>query len=348
MRQTMTVFFVLLLCIAVMLACVIGATLLDYRKSDAAGQGLATAFTFFEAVALAVLLAVLLVMGGAKGGLRGVSGTIAPLLYVGAVSGLFIALRILEKLQSGDRFQVLLRLVAMACPALLIVYSAWSFFPGLRERIPALAANLGISLPLLLLSATTWLVMRPANAAVAARRQTQVQAFADARRRDEALVAEIKALPDSSPLAEFLRYTETPANAAVNSQIDVRGAALARMSKLPHRQTDAETLLLQPDTRALRNLADLDLQMTPRLCAGARRSLNKAAEELKPATPTTAFEERALDPYTINIRWLLENKCDCKAEVDGLEQTIRLYPESFARKRTLDYLDYLQGKPSPY
>jgi hypothetical protein len=88
--------------------------------------------------------------------------------------------------------------------------------------------------------------------------------------------------------------------------------------------------------------------MTPRLCAGARQSLTKAAEELKPPAPTTSFEEAWLDPYTINIRWLLENKCDCKAEVEALEQTIRLYPDSFARKRTLDYLDFLQGKPSPY
>jgi len=192
------------------------------------------------------------------------------------------------------------------------------------------------------------MVMGPANAATAARRERQMQAFTDARRRDQALVDEIKALPDGSPLSEFLRYTEAPPNAAVNSQIDVRGAALARMSKLPHRQAEAETLLLEHDTRVLRNLADLDLRMTPRLCQGARESLNKAAEELKPATPAATFEEEPLNPYTINIRWLLENKCDCKAEVDGLEQTIRLYAESFARKRTLDYLDYLQGKPSPY
>jgi len=348
MRQTMTIFFALLLCAAAILTCVIGAGVLDYQKSDAAGQGLTRAYTFFAAIALAVLLAMLLMMAGANGGLRGTSGAIAPLLYVGTVSALFIALRILEKLQSGDRFQVLLRLVTMACPGLLILYSAWSFFPGLRERIPVLAANLSIGLPLLLLCVATWMVMGPANAATAARRQSQMQAFADARRRDEALVAEIKALPDNSPLAEFLRYTEAPPNAAVDSQIDVRGAALARMRKLPHRQAEAETLLLEHDTRVLRNLADLDLRMTPRLCQGARESLNQAAEELKPATPAATFEEAPLNPYTINIRWLLENKCDCKAEVDGLEQTIRLYAESFARKRTLDYLDYLQGKPSPY
>ena len=344
----MTLFFVLMLCLAAILTCAIGASLLEYHKSDAAGQGLATAYTFFEAIALAVLLAVLLFMAAANGGMRGISAAIAPLLYAGTVSGLLIALRILEKSEAGDRFEFLLRLVAVACPRLLILWSAWSFFPGLRDRIPALLANLGIGLPLLLLSAAAWVVMRPGNAAVVARQQAQTQAFAEARRRDEALVAQITGLPDTSPLAEFLRYTETRSNAAVDSQIDVRGAALRRMSKLPHRQEEAETLLLRQDTRVLRNLADLDLRMTPGLCEGARKSLNKAAEELKPATPAATFEEGLLDPYTINIRWLLENKCDCKAEVDGLEQTVRLYPESFARKRTLDYLDYLQGKPSPY
>ena len=346
--RTMTVFFILLLGLTVLLALVIGAGVLDYHKSDAAGQGLARAFTFFEAIVLAVLLAVLLLMSGLSGGLRGASGAVAMVLYAGTVSALFIALRILEKLQPGDRFQSLLQLVVFVCPGLLILYSAWSFFPGMRERIPALGANLGIGLPLFALSVAAWAVKAPSNAATAARHQEQMQAFADAQRRDQALVAEIKALPADSPLTAFLPYTDVRLQGTINSQVDVRGAALARMSKLPNRQVDAEALLNQSDTRVLRNLADLDLQMTPRLCAGARKSLNKAAEELKPPGPTTSFEESSLDPYTINIRWLLENKCDCKAEVEGLEQTIRLYPESFARKRTLDYMDFLLGKASPY
>lgn len=344
MHKTMTIFFVLLLSGAALLTCVIAATLLNYHQSDVAGQGLATAYTFFAAIALTVLLGALLLMGSANGGLRGISGAIALALYAGAVSALFIALRMLEKLQSGDRFESLLRLIAIACPGLLILYSAWSFFPGLRERFSPMAANLGVGVPLLVLSAAAWMLRGPGNAAIAARQQAQVQAFADARLRDEALLAEIRALPDSSSLADFFRYTDV----ASNSNVDVRGAALARMSKLANRQAEAEALLQQQDTRILRNLADLDLQMTPRVCEGARKSLHKAAEELRPATPAAAFDERSFDPYTINIRWLLENKCDCKAEVDGLGQAIRLYPESFERKRTLDYLDYLQGKPNPY
>ncbi|HEY6967874.1 MAG TPA: hypothetical protein VJA94_01615 [Candidatus Angelobacter sp.] len=340
MRQTTTIVFVLLLCVAALLTRVIGGTVADFHKSDAAGQGLATAYTFFEAILLTVLLAVLLLMGAANGGLRGISGAVAPVLYASAISALFMALRILEKLADGDRFQWRLRVVAEACPWLLILYSAWSFFPGARDRIPGWVANLGIGVPLVVLASAAWMAKGPTNAASAARQQ----AFAEARRREEALVAEIKALPDNNALADFLRYTEVPSIA----NVDVRGAALARMSKLSHRQTEAETLLQQQDTRILRILSDLDLQMTPRLCEGARTSLTKAATELRPATPTTTFEDKLLDPYTINIRWLLENKCDCKAEVDGLEQTIRMYPESFERKRTLDYLDYLLGKPNPY
>lgn len=348
MRTTMTVIFSLLLGLAALLALVIGAGIMDYHKSDAAGQGLATAFTLFEAIVLVVLLAALLLMSGLSGGLRGVSGAVAMILYASTVSALFIALRTLEKLQPGDRFQSLLQLVVIIGPGLLILYAAWGFFPGMRGRIPALWANLGIALPLLALSVAAWVAKAPSDAAAATRKQAQMRAFAEAQRHDETLVAEIKALPADSPLAAFLPYTELRQQGTVSSQVDVRGAALARMSKLPNRQVDAETLLNQSDTRVLRNMADLDLQMTPGLCAGARKSLNRAAEELKPHAPTTDFEESALDPYTINIRWLLENKCDCKAEVEGLEQTIRLYPDSFARKRTLDYLDFLQGKTSPY
>jgi hypothetical protein len=348
MRTAMTVIFILLLSLAVLLTLVVSAGIFDYHKSDAAGQGLATAFTLFGAVVLAVLLAVLLFMSGLNGGLRGASGAVAVVLYAATVSALLIALRILEQLQPSDRFGSLLQLVVVISPGLLILYCAWSFFPGVRERIPALGANLGIGLPLLALSVAAWVVKGPIDAATAARRQAEINAFAEAQHRDQALVAQIKALPDGSPLAAFLAYTEARPQATIDSQVDVRGAALARMSKLPSRQADAETLLNQSDTRVLRNLADLDLEMTPRLCAGARKSLNKAAEELKPPAPTTSFEESSLDPYTINIRWLLENKCDCKAEVEGLEQTIRLYPDSFARKRMLDYLDFLQGKPNPY
>lgn len=347
MPTTMTVIFILLLCVAALLVLVIRAGLSGYHKSDAAGQGLATAFTFFEAMVLAVLLAVLLLMSSMSGGLKGPSGAVAAVLYAGTVSALFIALRILEKLQPVDRFQMLLQLVVVICPELLILYSAWGFFPGMRERVSVLGANLGIGLPLLLLSATAWLLKGPSDAAVAARHKAQMQAFAKVRRRDEALVVKIKELPDGSPLAAFVDYAEVRPQGAIDSVVDVRGAALSRMSKLPDRQADAEALLHQSDTRILRNLADLDLQMTPRLCAGARKSLSKAAEEIKPPGPTASFEESLLNPYTINIRWLLENKCDCKAEVEELKQAIRLYPDSFAQKRVLDYLDFLQGKPSP-
>ena len=270
MRTTMTIIFILLLGVAALLALVITATLLNFHKSDAVGQGFATAFAFFEATALAVLMAVLLLMSGLNGGLRGYSGAVAMILYAGTVSALFIALRILEKQQPGDRFQSLLQLVVFAAPGLLILYSAWGFFPGMRERIPAMGANLGIGLPVLLLSVAAWVVKGPSDAATAARQQAQMQAFAEAQRHDQALVAEIKALPDGSPLAGFLPYTEARAQGSIDSQVDVRGAALARMSKLPNRQADAEALLNQSDTRVLRNLADLDLQMTPRLCAGAR------------------------------------------------------------------------------
>src|SRR5215469_6685144 len=191
--RTMTIIFILLLGLAVLLALVISAGLLDFHKSDAAGQGLTRAFTFLEAIVLAVLLAALLLMSGLSGGLRGASGEVAMVLYAGTVSALFIALRILEKLQPGDRFQSLLQLVVFVCPGLLILYSAWSFFPGMRERIPALGANLGIGLPLFALSVAAWVVKAPSNAATATRQQAQMQAFAEAQRRDQALVAEIKA-----------------------------------------------------------------------------------------------------------------------------------------------------------
>src|SRR5579872_2139766 len=332
MQNIMSIFFILLLCVAMLLTLVIGGGLFDYHKSDAAGEAMARAFTFFEAIALALVLAGMLLICGARGGLPGASGLLAMCWYVGAISGLLVALHVLGAIRYGDRFQSLLQIAAIACPALLIAFCIWSFFPALRERIPMMTANLSLGLPILALSITAWSVMGPSLAAVAARRQAQQQAFAEANAKNQAVVTKIEALPDSTPLTQFLAFAEMPQDPNVYTNVDVRGAALARMRKLPNRQKDAETLLNQANTAALRNLADLDLQMTPALCEGARKSLHKAAEELKPATPTTAFDDSALNPYTINIGWLLENKCECKAEVEEIEQTIRLYPESFDRK----------------
>ncbi len=332
----MTIFFSILLLLASLLIFAVGGMAFDFHKSDAAGNGMTQGFAFLLGIVLWILLGVLLLMSGARNKLPGISILITLVLYVGAAAGYFVALNILKELASGDRFESILRIIVMTCPWAVVFYCVWNFFPGVRTVVPTVAANCIAAVPLLVLAAVPWLVQGPTNAIMA----TRQKAYQDAYDKQQKLILTINALSADTPLAAFLGYTEAPSS-------DASGGAISRMRTLPRRQSEAEELLRKQDTRALRVLADLDVAMSPALCAGGRQSIRKLAEQFKPATPAPPFAsvEDSLNTYTTSIRWLRDNGCDCKEEISAFEQTVRLYPESYPRKWFMDYLLELQGKP---
>jgi hypothetical protein len=340
----MTVFFCILLCVAIVVTAAVGGMVFDFNKSDAAGRGLTRAFAMFASVFLWLVIGGLVLLCGVRGGFPGLSGAVAPILYLGAAVGHFAALNILEHLESGDRYESLLRLVTIAGPYLVIICSLWNFFPGLRSLTPAGFVNGGVALAIAFLAATPWVVMGPSKATTTARDQARLKTFQDKRAREEALIATINNLPPDTPLATFVPYTVVP----LGEGSDSRQAALKRMRLLPHRQRDAEELLDKLDPRVFPIVGDIGLEMTPALCQGSRRCLGKIVEQCKPPTPAPPFDsvEMRLNTFTISMQWLVDNGCDCKEEVAAFAQMVLLYPDSSPRHWMTNYLVELQKLPT--
>ncbi|HEV2689359.1 MAG TPA: hypothetical protein VGV35_12420 [Bryobacteraceae bacterium] len=339
----MTVFFSILLLMASVMTAAVGGMVFDFHKSDTAGQGLSRTYAAFASVFLWLLLCGVVILCGARGGFPGATVLLVIILYVGAAVAHFTALSIVGGLETGDPYESLLRLVVVAGPFVMILYCAWNFFPTLHSMIPPIVVNVLGGLLIALLAATPWLVKGPSNALTAARKDARLKAYQDEQARQKALIASIENLPLDTPLGNFLFYTDVPLRQGSAS----RQAAIARMKLLPRRHRDAEELLEKLDTRLLRELQDLELEMTPALCQGGRKCARKWLEQIKPSNPAPSFEsiEDSLTSYSLGIQWLLKNGCDCKEEIAMFEQTVRQYPESSPRTWFIDNLRRLQAKP---
>jgi hypothetical protein len=183
-----------------------------------------------------------------------------------------------------------------------------------------------------------WFLKQP----VAAAKEARMQAYREERARDLKILDGVETLPDDTAIAAFLAYVDMPPGKAA----DFRGAAIARMKAIPGRQQEIEDLLNQLDPRMLSALRDLDLKMTPSLCEAARKCAQNVAGKLKPSDFAPAFDsvETTFNDYSQRLAWMVDNGCDCRREIAGLEQAARLYPESFPRKWFTDHLMELQGK----
>lgn len=325
----MTAFFSILLSVALVMTIAVGGMVFDFHKSDAAGRGMTQAFAMFASILLWLVLGGLVVLCAVRGGFAGLGAIVALILCVGAAAGHFVALTTLGHLESGDRFESLLRLVAIAAPFLVIACCAWNFFPGLRSLAPATVVNGVVALAIAFLAATPWVVKGPSDSMTTSRDQARQKAFNDKRAREETLIAAINNLPLDTPMAQFVPYTDVP----LREGSDSRQAAIARMRLLPNRQRETVELLDKLDTRFFRLLDGLDLEMTPALCDAARKCLRNVVEQEKPPTPPPPFDsaESRFDSYTIIMRWLLEHGCDCKEEIAAFEQMVLLYPDSSPR-----------------
>lgn len=208
----------------------------------------------------------------------------------------------------------------------------------MRALIPLRATNITAAVLLFVLSMIPWFLKQP----VAAAKEARMQAYREERARDLKILDGVETLPDDTAIAAFLAYVDMPPGKAA----DFRGAAIARMKAIPGRQQEIEDLLNQLDPRMLSALRDLDLKMTPSLCEAARKCAQNVAGKLKPSDPVPAFDsvETTFNDYSQRLAWMVDNGCDCRREIAGLEQAARLYPESFPRKWFTDHLMELQGK----
>jgi hypothetical protein len=271
-RPAMTVLFTLLLIFAAFLATWVTALAADFHGSDAAGNGMAQGFAFLGAILFWIAAGVLLVLCGVRAGFSAVRVLAAIVALAVAVTSHFMAMSILQNMQSGDRFETVLAVMIGALQLVVLLCTLWAFFPGLRSAVPPMAASVGAGVVLLVVCAIPWLVMGPAQAT----EQARMDAYQAERDRDAAQVKQIEALPADTPLAGFLKYTDIPPE----KDTDARRAALDRMKALPGRQAAVEELLARQDTRVLRQLSQLEVKMTPKLCAGGKQTALRVAAEL--------------------------------------------------------------------
>lgn len=334
----MTIFFSLLLVLACLLSLWVISLIFSFHGSDAAGQGMARGFAFIGAMVLWAVLAGLLVAAGARADFSDVKALAAAVLFLAAVAGYFVALRMLDRLATGESFESLLRLIAVLLPLFAILYSSWNFFSGLRALLPERTINIAGAAIASVFSATPFLVMKPALAAMAARQR----AIQDDWEAQQLLVKEAEALPADASLTAFLRYAyESPDRFSY-----IHSTAMARMKEIKTRQVEVEQLLAQGDYRLLADLGRLDLTVTPELCGGGRKCALIVAEKFKPSDPAPQIYtvDTFINPYIEGLKWLLDKGCDCKGEVTEIARIAQLYPPSYQREWLFGWLLEIQGK----
>jgi hypothetical protein len=341
--KTMTVLFGFLFLLTCFLTLWVSSLVFTFNQSDPPGDAMSEGFAFLGAIVLWIIAAGLLIVCGMREGFEGPGPLIVLAFFIAAVSGHVAALNILSDLHKGDRFLSLLRCVTVAIPCAVLAFSAWSFFLPLRSIIPAGIAYSAFGLSMIAMSVIPWMVRGPSRADRAAKNKP----FLEAWERQQQLIKEVDALPADTVFTDFLPYAYESYDRSTNVPDYLHSAAVGRMRRVPNRQAEVERLLNNSDARLLGDLDALDIQMTPAICEGGKKSARAAADKIAGSDLAPSFEdfERSVTPYIVGIRWLAKNNCDCKPELASIEQTARRYPFSYPRKWFIDSLLELQGKP---
>ncbi len=224
-------------------------------------------------------------------------------------------------LSHGESPEVLLRLVIGVSPWLAILFCVAALSTALRGiQVTAGAA-------LALLSVLPFPYWMPAQARHD-RQQTQAdQAYAAQQAKLEA----IRNLPDDTPVEKLLAYTDVPDIFTTEMPEEAR----ARIRKLSGRQAQVQALLERGSDLVLTQLDTLDLDVTPSMCAAARKNLARAAAQWQ---ANTAQLQPAADRVVGPIRFLLRHGCACDNELDALQQALQSAPDSWGKDNFLKQL----------
>jgi hypothetical protein len=275
-------------------------------SSDAAGNGMAQAFTALEAIALWLLLAILTLLCLAKGRAPAWAALAAVLLVPGSGVAAIGALELLAQPQLSPYLWPIAALAAP--PPLIVAYGLWAITPPLRDRLSANVA-----------SAVVWgaaLALSLAVLAMQATRAAALQRDADAL---AAWRAEVDAVPADAPLWRWTRLL----GRGFYAEDDV----IAKIRNLDRRQGDAETMLKRGDF-PLAYLNRFALDATPAVCQGARAELQSEVAPLVVATPLArpyAEVSEKVDAALAAMAWLVGYGCAVDAESRAWEAMVKLY-----------------------
>ncbi len=334
----MSIAAAVLIVLAGILTVGVAANVASLHSSDAAGNGMADAFAWFQAVANWGILAILLLICSARGGFPGFSGVAMLIAFLFGMVAQVFALQILTASKVHGAAATLLPAVLLMAPVLILVRAAWGIFPPFRTAVPELAgswAPIGILILVCLIPfpfRSSYTTERTAARAVAAtaRQESQAQKKAQDEQRIQETLAKIAAFPSDSNLFSAIEYCADPEPA-------IREAARAKARMFSKRQSDAEGFLAQSHDATLRELPNFDLKATPAVCASAKKMLaGKAAVKPFDNDPIRIEDaEREIGQYVDSMRWLLANACDCKAEIAGMEEAVRRFANSPRREKLL-------------
>ncbi len=227
-------------------------------------------------------------------------------------------------------------------PPLLIAYAPWAYIAPLRESLPVTTIALALGVPVLILSLSPWWPLVQRQQAAAERRVTNdarmaAQHAAQDGDRRQSYAAKLASYTNETPLWDWLSLADR------NSP--VRDQALAAIRILPRRQADTELMLARGMGWPLLELPNLNVEATPELCAKARATLSRRAQDFRPvqATPPPfAMEARNIEMFFPAMQWLVAQNCDCTAELAEVANSVRAYPDSPERQKFLDRLVQLR------
>jgi hypothetical protein len=305
---------------------ILNAAARDMNKSDAAGNGLAMVYAVFFAIGLWAILAILMVFSAVKGEMPGAGAVCAFLLVPLSGASAVAAIDLLSN-RFLPRWPMA---VLILVPPLVAAYAAWAYFPGLRAAVPHTVASIVVwGLVFAVSIAPGFLMMNKEETAERGRiANARKLADYDEKERQQRR-AEFQSLPRSSDLRVWLSWAE-PGD-------DLRSAALQRARESSTRQAEAEELIRIGIIPAMRELPNLDLAPTPKLCENARAFLAYRAEILRRRGPDRPYDLFAEDvePFLPAARWLIENGCDCRTELSDMDAAVRIYRMSTEREQAL-------------
>ena len=322
---------VLLLTLLLYLVLVVNLTTMN--QSDPAGNSLSQAAAVLMAIGLWILLAGLALWAGLKAQLP--ARLIIAVLVLIAASGAaaLAAIQLLSDSLYRARWPILVPVLA---PLLIIGFSLWAWFPGLRPSFPGGRAGSLAGTALLLLSVAPWpaLVYRSRHRAADEKDHVVGRMERERRENREAF----NRLTHDSHISEWLAF-RLPEN-------ELRDRALEGIRHLPRRQADAEELMGRGQDWFWEEVPLLDLQASPVVCDRGRHFLQERARDVRPPDPETpprfGLMSERVDRYFATFQWLVGQGCDCDAELAAVEASLRIYPDSPERNQVLAELDRIR------
>jgi len=335
-RQRPVAAMVLTLAAFVLYAFVLGNAI-ALPRLESIDKGIAAIYALVGIVLLWLVLAALLFLGAAKGKMPGWAAATAFVAHPASAAAAMTALVLLADRRDADSLYYLFLVLP---PPLLVGYALWAHFPRLHSLLPATPTSTAVLGTLLVLSLGQLAYTFERD------RERALQSANDAKEAEILQQKELEAARQAN-LAKFQRLTaDSPLwdwQEFIGKGNELEKQAVAIVSKMPHRQADAELMLRNGEIFPLYHIGELDLEATPALCSGARDFFLRNASEGYPTSPEQRYllVSDRFDAWLPTIRWLIGQHCDLGAVVVAMQDAVRRYPAEPERDKFLAALGRL-------